>query len=293
MADYGGAYNDPTLGYYGGGQSYLSTDIGLSPLGPTGSAPAPAATQNAATTPQTSSTQTGLSPTTFGPTIAGAFKPPNGVPDPQNPGYDTAGYFLGSTYDSATGTLTIKRPDGSTAVTELDPATHQPRKRGGVGQPPFGTVFTDAPKPPQTNPGTNIYDPSLYTPYTRPAPVYTPPPAFKAPTLDEAANQPGYQFGLQQGEQALQQSAAARGVLRTGGTLKGILDYGRNAATQNYANVLGQNLGVYNTNLATQYQQPFENAFATFIAEQNRFRQNQQDPFSKYLQLIQTSNPNA
>jgi hypothetical protein len=48
---------------------------------------------------------------------------------------------------------------------------------------------------------------------------------------------PSYQFRLGEGERALQQSAAARGVLRTGGTLKDILGYGQNFASQEYGNV--------------------------------------------------------
>lgn len=145
------------------------------------------------------------------------------------------------------------------------------------------------------NNGQGLFNPALYAPFQGQAPQYQPvqlpnapsfqapsyrtPPAFsyadfKAPTLEEAQNQPGYQFGLQQGEQALQQSRAAQGLLRTGGTLKDILDYGRNAATQNYSNVLGQNLGIYNTNrqgavqayntnYQTQYQDPNNQSYQT------------------------------
>lgn len=157
------------------------------------------------------------------------------------------------------------------------------------------TPVTGGTDPGAQNNGQGLFSPSLYTPFTGTAPTYQPvqlpnapqfqtptykaPPAFSyqdfaAPTLQEAQNQPGYQFGLQQGEQALQQSRAAQGLLRTGGTLKDILDYGRNAATQNYSNVLNQNLGVYNTNrqgavqayntnYQTQYQDPNNQAYQT------------------------------
>ncbi len=74
----------------------------------------------------------------------------------------------------------------------------------------------------------------------------------EAPTLDEAQNQPGYQFGLQQGLGAYQNSAAARGTLRGGGTLKGLFDYANAAAEQNYSNVYSQNANTYNTNLAAK-----------------------------------------
>lgn len=45
---------------------------------------------------------------------------------------------------------------------------------------------------------------------------------------------PSYQFRLQQGEQALQASAAAKGTLMTGQGLKDITNYGQQAASQEY-----------------------------------------------------------
>ena len=110
--------------------------------------------------------------------------------------------------------------------------------------------------------GQGLTNPSYYAPFTGTQPGFvsptlpslpTPPPAFAAPSLSDAENAPGYQFGLQQGEQALQQSKAAQGLLRTGGTLKDILDYGRNAATQNYNNVYNQAANTYQTNYSSQY----------------------------------------
>jgi hypothetical protein len=81
---------------------------------------------------------------------------------------------------------------------------------------------------------------------------------FSAPTLAEAQAQPGYAFGLQQGQDALQNSAAARGTLRGGGTLKDLFGYTNAAAEQNYGNVFNQNLSSYNTNR--------DNAFGTWAA---------------------------
>jgi hypothetical protein len=68
------------------------------------------------------------------------------------------------------------------------------------------------------------------------------PPDFVAPTLQDALNEPGYQFRLKGGSDALERSAAARGVLRTGGTLKDIVDYGQNFASQEYGNVYNRAL---------------------------------------------------
>lgn len=45
---------------------------------------------------------------------------------------------------------------------------------------------------------------------------------------------PSYQWRLQQGEKALQASAAAKGLLGTGQGLRDITDYGQNAASQEY-----------------------------------------------------------
>lgn len=61
--------------------------------------------------------------------------------------------------------------------------------------------------------------------------------AFTAPTLEQAKNEPGYQFASEEGRKALEASAAARGVLRTGGTLKDILGWGNKFAEQNYGGV--------------------------------------------------------
>jgi hypothetical protein len=72
---------------------------------------------------------------------------------------------------------------------------------------------------------------------------------FTAPTAAEAAATPGYQFQLQQGEQQVQNSAAAAGGVLGGGTLKGIENYGQGLAASNYQQV-------YN-NAIQQYQQAY------------------------------------
>ena len=68
---------------------------------------------------------------------------------------------------------------------------------------------------------------------------------FKLPTGQEALNQdPGYQFRLSQGLEALQGSAAAKGLLRTGGTLKDIQEFGQRAGSQEYQNAVDRALSV-------------------------------------------------
>src|SRR5712692_2716617 len=60
---------------------------------------------------------------------------------------------------------------------------------------------------------------------------------FQAPTNVTEQNDPGFQFRLQQGEQALERSAAARGNLLSGGTAKALTQYGQDYASNEYGNV--------------------------------------------------------
>ena len=92
--------------------------------------------------------------------------------------------------------------------------------------------------------------PSPYAAGTYTAPTYTPATPFTMPTAADMAADPGYQFRLQQGQEALERSGAARGVTRTGGTLKDILDYGQRAASQEYGNVYNRMAGQYGMNEA-------------------------------------------
>lgn len=97
-------------------------------------------------------------------------------------------------------------------------------------------------------------------------PSYTPPPTykpaqdtfsyadFKAPTADEAAAQPGYQFASREGRKALDNAAAHYGVLRSGGHLKDLYAWGDQFATQNYGNVLKQAEDIYGMNRGNAYQ---------------------------------------
>lgn len=131
-------------------------------------------------------------------------------------------------------------------------------------------------------------------------PTYTPPPAFAAPTADEALNDPGYQFAAQQGEQALDQSAAAGGLLNTGGTLKDILAWGQNYAAQRYGDVYNRDLSTYNTNLNSQYVQPYQFAYQGALATGNQTqsqwqtnmaaiqRQNENDYANAYQRFLQS-----
>lgn len=51
---------------------------------------------------------------------------------------------------------------------------------------------------------------------------------------------PGYQFRLSEGMKAIERSAAARGLLQSGGTLKGIQRYGQEFAANEYGNAFNR-----------------------------------------------------
>lgn len=89
---------------------------------------------------------------------------------------------------------------------------------------------------------------------------------FAAPTLAQAQQEPGYQFALSQGTQALTNSAAASGNLLTGNTGEALQQYGQNLGEENYQNV-------YNRALQ-QYQQSY-----------NQYEQNQSNIFNRYASL--------
>lgn len=97
----------------------------------------------------------------------------------------------------------------------------------------------------------------LLTPWTQ---------QFQAPTAEQAAQTPGYQFQLKQGEDALQNSAAAQGGLLSGGTLAGMNQYAQGLASENYQNTFNNSL--------QQYQQAY-----------NSFLNNQQNTYSRLMGL--------
>lgn len=72
---------------------------------------------------------------------------------------------------------------------------------------------------------------------------------FTAPTLEQAQQEPGYQFTLQQGTDAINKNAAANGTLMSGNTGKALMDYGQGLASTTYGNVYNRALQGYLANL--------------------------------------------
>lgn len=196
----------------------------------------------------------------------------DGQPPPSSNGLAVPGSQVGvapapTGSTSLGGGWSTTSPLGAADPSQVAPGTAQSAAIIAAGGAPAGSgiLGTPAPdNPPPTSPpppsGDGGFGPNsgfTFPTFTAPplptiAPLQAPAPfsyaPFTAPTADEAAAQPGYQFAVQQGEQALENSAAAKGVLRTGGTLKDILGFGQQAATQNYGNVYAQDLGTYQTN---------------------------------------------
>ena len=79
-------------------------------------------------------------------------------------------------------------------------------------------------------------------------------PAFTAPTAAQAQATPGYQFNLQQGLKSVDEGAAAKGGLQTGGTIKAEQNYGAGLASTTYQNTFSNALSQYNAALSGQAQ---------------------------------------
>lgn len=74
---------------------------------------------------------------------------------------------------------------------------------------------------------------------------------FTAPTEAQAQATPGYQFTLNQGLKAVQNSAAARGLGTSGAALKGASSYATGLADSTYNDVYNRALNTYNANANT------------------------------------------
>jgi len=69
------------------------------------------------------------------------------------------------------------------------------------------------------------------------------PDEFRAPTMEEARAAPGFQMRMEQGRKALEASAAAKGMSRSGQTYTDLMDYGQRMGELGYQDVYGRRLG--------------------------------------------------
>lgn len=77
---------------------------------------------------------------------------------------------------------------------------------------------------------------------------------------------PGFQFRLQQGQNAIETSAAARGGLNSGRTLKALTQYGQNLASDEYSNA-------------------YNRVYGRFINDRNARMSMRNDEFNRYASL--------
>jgi hypothetical protein len=153
--------------------------------------------------------------------------------------------------------------------------------------------------------GSIAIDPSFLAPFTGAPPVgsdptFVTPDGFHAPTADTILQDPSYQFRMDQGRGQIENSAAAKGVLNSGGTLSDILNYGQKAASQEYGNVFDRSFGLWNANwnnALTKFRadkdvsdSSYSRAWNAYLASKDTFYANQTNPFSK---LIQAANIGA
>lgn len=169
------------------------------------------------------------------------------------------------------------------------------------GQLPSGYLTTTV------NPWTGV---APTTPaYVGPAPYQATP--FTAPTVTD---DPSFKFRLEQGLEAINRGAAAKGTLLTGGTQKALERYGSDLASTEYAaafnralaaNQLNNQYGrtaqqdLYNQGLLTNTQQygrgmdAYTSAYNTFLNNQGAQRANQQDVYNRLFGLSQMGQAGA
>jgi hypothetical protein len=211
---------------------------------------------------------------------SGGVGGPTGIPDPSNPGYDTAGYPLNDPSAGRTGPVTATHggttgsggQPGGTAGNVGQPVPPAPPGGGGGGGGGIGT--------------------GILAPFSEAAPAFPTVapfqegPAFSAPSFEEALNNPGQQFRVAQGESALQNWAAARGTLNDSGTAKSLIDYGQAAGAQGYGDVYARDFNTwqanqdaarqaYGLNRMTQSIDPWTAAFNAWQQRGNFYLNNQ------------------
>jgi len=119
-------------------------------------------------------------------------------------------------------------------------------------------------------------------------------PGFKAsrfslPTAESVLNLPGYKFREQQGRDALEHSAAAKGLTRTGGTLKDLASWNQGFASQEYDAEARRQLGAFQTN----YQAEKDEYAPTFANWQFLSNAALQKALAQYSRGTVWNNPNA
>ncbi len=119
-----------------------------------------------------------------------------------------------------------------------------------------------------------------------------PPPSltvdpFKPPDAETVLQDPGYQFRLNQGMNALQSTAAGKGTVFTGGNVKDITDYSQGVAAQEYQGAFDRAAQAWQANLGGKQAQ-WQSQYAPWQMGQQfgygAWTTQQQAALQKYLQ---------
>lgn len=137
-----------------------------------------------------------------------------------------------------------------------------PTGQSGPSGPLLTDPFTDTYTPYQQQPLPTVGGSLQSIPG---APDFPTIPRFTGPTIEEAMNDPGYKFVLDQGNKNLENWSAARGTLNDSSTAKALTDYGQAAAGTQYGSVWDRNYNAYQTNAQTQYIQPWEAKYQNWL----------------------------
>lgn len=167
-------------------------------------------------------------------------------------------YLSGVSPQAAPGTTgqTSANPTTSSVPGVPAPTSDARSTQMSIGSPTGQTPTAALQATPPGNPAAGGYG-SLLQPYGQ---------TFTAPTAAEANASPAEQAELTIGNQQLQQSAAARGNLLTGGTAEALQNYGQNVAAENYQNV-------------------YNNAYNTYAAGYNQYQNQQNNTFNRLSAL--------
>lgn len=122
---------------------------------------------------------------------------------------------------------------------------------------------------------------SAIAPFTEPMPAWKTPTPFTPPTLADMEAEPGYQSRFSEGLRGVNQLASARGLLRTGGTLKNLVRYGQDFASNEYDKTYGRARDTYDLNVLQPNDLQYNRGTADWINRRDTYWKNQANAFDR------------
>lgn len=110
---------------------------------------------------------------------------------------------------------------------------------------------------------------------------------WQAPTVADLLADPSYQFRRDQGLATIQRTAAGRGVLNDTGTMRALIDYAGNAASQEYGDKWNRDRGVFSEDRGItlgRNAQDYDRAWAQYLQNYGIWRDTQDRNFNKLYQ---------